>query len=257
MAQQDPREGFARNAGKYVTSEGHAKGADLALLAEWLQPASDWRVLDVATGGGHVARTLAPLVQHVTAVDLTPAMLDVARLHLTESGIRNVDFLLADAESIPLSDASFDAVVCRIAPHHFPHPERFVAEAARLLWPGGYLLVIDNVAPDDAHLGELMNAFEALRDPGHARALSPTEWRADVAGAGLTLLREVTAPKVYDFPAWVRRMARDEAQVAEVESFILAMPPEARAFFDVKTAEDGHVASVTTAMWAGLAEKPA
>jgi ubiquinone/menaquinone biosynthesis C-methylase UbiE len=253
--QQDPREGFGRNAEKYVTSEGHAKGADLDMLVQWLQPSPRWRVLDVATGGGHVARTLAPLVERVTALDLTPEMLDVARLHLAEQGIRNVDFLLADAQEIPLPDAAFDAIVCRIAPHHFPHPERFIAEAARLLWPGGLLLVIDNAAPDDPELGEMMNAFEALRDPGHARALSAEQWRALIADTGLTLLRDIRAPKIYEFRTWVRRMARDEAQVADVESYVLAMPPEAREYFRVETA-DGHVTKLTTAMWAGLAQKP-
>jgi SAM-dependent methyltransferase len=256
MERRDPREGFARNADAYVTSESHAKGADLAFLMEWLQPEPDWRVLDVATGGGHVALTLSPLVGHVTAVDATPEMLLAAERHLDEHDVTNVDFLVADAEDLPFDDASFDAVTCRIAAHHFPHPDRFVAEAARVLVPGGLLLVIDNAAPEDPALADLMNAFERLRDPGHARALSPSEWCSTIESAGLTVVRSVVAQKQYDFPTWVRRMASDETQVAEVEAFILGMPPEARAYFQVET-DDEALAAVTVSMWAGLAQKPA
>lgn len=69
---------FAKNAGKYVTSAGHAKGEDLALLVASSQATPDMNVLDIATGGGHVANALAPLVQRVTALDLTEEMLQAA-----------------------------------------------------------------------------------------------------------------------------------------------------------------------------------
>lgn len=62
------RKQFAKNAEKYVTSAGHAKGDDLALLVASSQASLDMKVLDIATGGGHVANALAPLVEQVIAL---------------------------------------------------------------------------------------------------------------------------------------------------------------------------------------------
>ncbi|WP_240504444.1 hypothetical protein [Bacillus sp. 005/A4HT-01/001] len=55
-------EQFGRNAKKYVASQTHAKGADLDLIVEWTAPKESWIVLDIATGGGHPAKALAPYV---------------------------------------------------------------------------------------------------------------------------------------------------------------------------------------------------
>lgn len=110
---------FARNAEKYVTSETHAKGDDLALMVEWMQPKGDWTVLDIATGGGHVTKHLSPHVAHIFATDLTREMLATAQRHLSRT-CENVWYMVADAEELPFLDQTFDVVTCRIAAHHFP-----------------------------------------------------------------------------------------------------------------------------------------
>lgn len=72
------QEQFGKNAQQYVESKTHAQGDDLQLLVQWLAPQTSWKVLDIATGGGHVARTLAPHVAQVVATDLTRPMLAAA-----------------------------------------------------------------------------------------------------------------------------------------------------------------------------------
>lgn len=86
---------FGQHAESYVTSEGHAHGTDLGLAVEWLHPTAHDAALDIATGGGHVAKSLAPYVHHVTVTDLTVRMLETARDHLTESGVQNAQYVLA------------------------------------------------------------------------------------------------------------------------------------------------------------------
>lgn len=128
---------FGATAAAYVASAGHAAGDDLAQLVAWNEGGPEKAALDVATGGGHTALALAAHYGRVVASDLTAPMLAAAEGFIRGKGIANVDFRLADAEALPFGDAEFDAVSCRIAPHHFPDPARFVAEVARVLKPGG------------------------------------------------------------------------------------------------------------------------
>ena len=84
---------YTEFAESYITSETHAKGSDLDRLLAIAQPQSHWRALDVATGGGHTALKFSPHVQHVTASDLTPRMLQKAEQFIVEGrGISNVSF---------------------------------------------------------------------------------------------------------------------------------------------------------------------
>jgi ubiquinone/menaquinone biosynthesis C-methylase UbiE len=121
------QEQFARNAEKYVKSESHAKANDLSEMIDWLVPNSSWVALDIATGGGHVTKALSPHVGQVFSTDLTHQMLEAAKRHL-DVACKNVWYVIADSESLPFLDEAFDVVVCRIAPHHFPNPDRFVSE---------------------------------------------------------------------------------------------------------------------------------
>lgn len=244
---------FAQHADKYVASESHAKGNDLTLLVAWLQPHSAWVALDVATGGGHVAKTLAPHVAHVFATDLTPRMLMRAAEHLRPE-CPNIWYMVADAEALPFLDRTFDAVTCRIAPHHFPRPEEFIREVARVLKPGGRFLLIDNVSPEDKQLGLFINKIEKTRDESHIRCLSIEEWRTLFAAAGLTERRGALRRKTYDFPVWVARMARDTKQIEAVEKLLIEAVDEVKQYFAVKI-QNEKVISLQVDEWMVLLEK--
>lgn len=256
MGEAEVRAQFGRNAEKYVTSPTHAQGSDLDLVVPWLQPQPDWIVLDVATGGGHVAKALSPLVRLVVAADLTPEMLAAARNHLSGAGCGNVLYVRADAQALPFLDGSFHAVTCRIAPHHFPAPERFVAEAARVLRPGGHLLLIDNAAPEDPELGRFFNELEKMRDPSHVRCASASEWRAWLGAAGLRERAARMGRKRHPFRQWVERTGRTPEQIERIEAYVLAAPEAARRHFEV-TVAGGHVVSWAADDFAVLAEKSA
>jgi ubiquinone/menaquinone biosynthesis C-methylase UbiE len=233
---------YSRAADAYVTSPGHAAGEDLAQLVTLaaLQPSD--QVLDVSTGGGHTALAVAPHVAHVTASDLTPRMLAAARNFISSKGQHNVSFVIADAEQLPFLDASFNLVTVRIAPHHYAQVETAVREMARVLIPGGRLIAVDNIAPEDPLLDRLLNEWEKRRDPSHVRAYTQAEWQGFVRRAGLRLEVQRTERKPNNFASWTERMQMPEAERQALSADMLAAPPAVRDYFQVRE-HNGEVAS--------------
>jgi len=196
----------------------------LALAA----PERDWRVLDVATGGGHTALALAPHVREVVASDLTPEMLVAAERFLRGKGVTNVVFREADACALPFADHAFDLVTCRIAPHHFPDASRFVEECARVVRPGGTVIVIDNVTPEDAEASAAINEIERVRDPSHRRAYDEREWVRFFRQAGLVVERVEHFRKQRDFDVWADMQEISAAVRDRLRGLFRALPPGAK-----------------------------
>jgi ubiquinone/menaquinone biosynthesis C-methylase UbiE len=250
------REQFGASAHAYVTSASHASGDDLRRLLELAAPSGSERVLDVATGGGHTALAFAPHVARVTAIDLTPAMLEEARAHAARRAASNVTFDLADAESLPYDDSSFEIVVARIAPHHFADPQAFVSEAARVLAKGGLFLLDDNMAPEDDELDEFMNRFEKWRDPSHVRAYKLSQWHAWMAANGLRIVAEdALQRKRYEFEEWTARMRMPTHERLALEGWLLAAPTRCAEFFGLESSA-GHVKAIGGTFAIIAAQKP-
>jgi len=240
--QRRAREQFGAAGDAYVRSETHRLGKDLARLVEVSEPRPDMRVLDIATGGGHTAIALAPLVKDVTMLDLTPEMLVHARSFARESDIEPVGVIAAAAESIPFADGSFDLVTCRIAPHHFADVQSFVDEVARVLVPGGAFVLIDSLSPDNADFDAFINKVEKWRDPSHVRAYSMSEWTGFLNHAGLKLEMSEVIVKRHEFASWTDRSRMAEGEPEALSDWILASDEACREHFSVEEV-DGHVDS--------------
>ena len=224
---------FGRVAAAYVTSKGHAEGEDLERIVTLAEATATDEVLDIATGGGHTALALARVAGAVTATDLTAEMLAAAEAHLHGAGVANVRFELADAQALPFPDAAFDLVTCRIAPHHFPQPDRFVREARRVLRPGGRFLLEDSIVPA-GEAGAFLNRVERLRDPSHVRSLTLDEWWGLLLEAGFAVRHIETFRKRHELEDWMSRMQTPPDAQAEVRAALAAAPPIIRRAFGIE-----------------------
>lgn len=237
----------------YVTSVGHATGNDLQRMVEVALPQPTETLLDIATGGGHVAKAFAPHVAKVIASDLTPEILKHAGAFLSGSGIENFELLLADAEDLPLASTSVDLVTCRIAPHHFPNPAKFVDEAARVLPSGGRFVLIDSTV-EDGGAGEFFNRFEKLRDPSHVRSLTIAEWLALIDASGMTVTVTESFSKRHDFQDWTSRSRMTQDDRHQLERMMLSAPDATKSVHNVEIVDD-HVTAFTDTKTLFLATK--
>lgn len=228
---------FGLNAQRYVQSYDHSKGESLDRMVELVKAQPTWRMLDIATGGGHTALAFAPHVREVVATDITQEMLQAAERFIHQKGITNVSFREADACDLPFRDAEFDLVTCRVAPHHFPDCALFVREMARVLRPGGTVAMIDNVVPEDKATDDYINAFEKFRDPSHVRALTASEWLRHFTDAGFLVDTMEIFRKARDFEAWAGLQTVTGDAKAELKRRLEEAPPESKEALGPETRE--------------------
>ena len=167
----------------YRESPLHREGPDLDRLVEWAEPASDLDALDVATGGGHVARRLREAGCRVVSCDPTPGM---------------QPDVICRAEDLPFADGSFDVVATRIAPHHFDDVQAAVREMARV---SRKLVLVE----DTLYESEQVEEAERLHDPTHVRSYTEEEWRAMLAAADLEVEDMELFEKRQSVDAWLAR----------------------------------------------------
>ena len=146
--------------------EGVVEAALVAALSG--RPLRD--LVDLGTGTGRVLELLGPKVESAIGIDLSREMLSVARANLDQAGLRHCMVRQGDITQLPLAPASADAVTIHQVLHYAAEPAAVVAEAARLLRPGGLLVAVD-FAP---------HALEALRESHAHRRLGFAD--AEVAG---------------------------------------------------------------------------
>jgi SAM-dependent methyltransferase len=186
---------WSDRAQAYRESEAHRQGRDLDLIVEWSAGAST--ALDVATGGGHVARRLREAGLKVVTTDAAPGM---------EPDV------VCRSEELPFADGSFDVVVCRVAAHHFDDPALAVREMVRV--SGGLVLISDNL-----YGGEQLEQAEKLRDPSHVRNYSEQDWRGFLEDAGARVKVVETIRHPIELEPWLTRAGcppEDAARVREL-----------------------------------------
>jgi SAM-dependent methyltransferase len=197
---------WSDRAQAYRDSMTHATGDDLDLVVAWCEPGPEVTVLDVATGGGHVARRLREAGAQVVTVDAAPGM---------------QPDVIAPADHLPFADASFDAVACRIAAHHFPDVLAAVREMARVA--RHRVVVCDNT-----FTSESAEEADRLRDPSHVRNYGVAEWRSFFELAGLEVAEEATMVRYTDFADWLARTETPEGDRPRVRELLDSRLRDAR-----------------------------
>jgi SAM-dependent methyltransferase len=186
---------WSERADLYRESEAHREGDDLDLMVEW---AAGRTALDVATGGGHVARRLREAGMEVVTVDPAPGM---------EPDV------VSRGEELPFAPGSFDVVACRVAAHHFDDVEKAVAEMARV--SRDRVIVVDNLFLDDR-----AEEADRVRDPSHVRNYTEAEWRELFESAGLRVEEVRRMPKPIEVEPWLERAATPPADADRVRELL-------------------------------------
>jgi SAM-dependent methyltransferase len=189
---------WSERADGYRTSESHATGDDLETLVAWCEPGEGTTALDVATGGGHVARRLREEGSTVVTSDRAPGM---------------KPDVICRAEDLPFADGAFDVVVSRIAPHHFEDIRAAIAEMARV---SNRLVVIE----DTLYLSERQEEAETLRDPTHVRSYTEEEWREFLTAAGLDVERVAFFQKLHALDGWLARTGCEGDEATRVTELL-------------------------------------
>ena len=186
---------WSTRAEAYRNAPEQREGEDLDLIVRWAEGCGT--ALDVATGGGHVARRLREAGLDVVSSDPAPGM---------------QPDVICRAEDIPFADDAFGIVVTRIAPHHFEDIAAAVAELARV---SAGLVVVE----DTLYVSEQVEEAEKLRDPTHVRSYSEEEWRGMLEAAGLAIEQVERFEKRHPLEEWLDRSqtpAVDRPRVKEL-----------------------------------------
>jgi SAM-dependent methyltransferase len=216
METRSSRDQFNKQAALYATSPVHRFGPSLPVLVEMAAPEPSDLVLDVATGTGNTALTLAPQVQKVIGLDLASAMLEQARARAHAESIRNIEFLSGSAEELPFPDNEFSLVVSRHAPHHFHRLDKFLGEVRRVLKPGGRLVLADQISPS-TQITDWVDRWERTRDPSHFRQRTVSEWRELTVAIGFSWVRHQLVPYELPFDWWVKQAGGEEETLQKLQ----------------------------------------
>jgi SAM-dependent methyltransferase len=187
---------WSARAEAYRNAPEQREGEDLDLIVRWAEGCTT--ALDVATGGGHVARRLREAGLQVVSADPAPGMRpDV----------------LCRAEDLPFADGAFDLVVTRIAPHHFEDIAAAVAELARV---SNQLVVVE----DTLYASEVVEEAERLRDPTHVCSYTEEQWRGMLEAARLQIEQVEEFEKRHPLEEWLDRAGTPDGDRPRVRELL-------------------------------------
>jgi ubiquinone/menaquinone biosynthesis C-methylase UbiE len=169
--QSKSQEFFASVAGQWdrLRQDLFGRASYLHALPGLLDP--DWVIGDLGCGTGQVAAALAPFVKQVVAVDRSSDMLQAARRRVRD--LPNVEVRRGDLEALPIQDGELDAATLLLVLHHLPEPAEALVEAARVLRPGGRLLISDMLPHDrEAYRHQMGHVWLGFGEEALQRLLS-------------------------------------------------------------------------------------
>ena len=200
---------WSSRAEAYRNAPEQREGEDLDLIVSWAEGSRT--ALDVATGGGHVARRLRDAGLQVVSADPAPGM---------EPDV------ICRAEHLPFADGAFDVVVTRIAPHHFDDVPAALTEMARV---SNDLVLVE----DTLYVSEQVEEAEKLRDPTHVRSYSEDEWRSFLDAAGLEVEQVLSFEKRHPLEQWLDRSGTPDEDRPRVKE-LLGDQIEGEEYVDTK-----------------------
>jgi ubiquinone/menaquinone biosynthesis C-methylase UbiE len=170
-----------------------------AHLDDLLPLRGDERVLDVGAGTGAFAFAVAPRAREVVALEVDGEVAERAKADAPA----NVEVVVGDGEHLPFDDFEFDVAATLRTLHHTQRPELLVAELTRVTKPGGTILVVDQLAPNEPLASIELTRFEHARDPTTTRLLADVDMRGLFDSNNLVLRRQEVMREPRDIEAYL------------------------------------------------------
>jgi len=186
--------------GNYAVAE---RAREAELLAKMLGLRGGERAVDLACGPGTLALRFAWHVRWICGLDLTPTILKRARATAAADNLRNLDFAIGDAQTLPFADGSLDVAITSYSLHHMSDAARVIGEMARVVKRCGRVGVIDIRTVEDAVAAELNNRIERMRDPSHTRTLMRSEFDTIFAESGMRVMSNHIEEHPRPFDHWM------------------------------------------------------
>jgi ubiquinone/menaquinone biosynthesis C-methylase UbiE len=223
-------DGWQERAPHYHDRLGQVTKHAIAHLLDAVGARPGMRLLDICCGPGHGSAEAAACGLSVVGIDFAPAMIREAQRLFPD-----LEFRVGDAEALDFSDAVFDAALCGFGLLHLPNAERALAEAFRVLKPGGSYAFCVWCTPEKAELlGVLLDAVTAHADPTIALPPAPSFFQfSDTAFSAAALertgFRDVTTayiPLVYEGPSLEDFLDWFEKSTVRMSALYRLQPPE-------------------------------
>lgn len=185
---------------------------DAEAVLKFLSAKKNMVVLDAATGHGDTALNVAPHVKEVVAIDASEKAIEKCREKVAQSGITNIVPLLMPVEKIAFPDATFDAITCRFATHHFNDIVEALSEMSRILKPNGAVVIADRLSADEGELREFIQTIGKLRDSTFTTIHTMEEWQSMLAKVNLKVAGEMRFKEKTDITKWLDRSPLNETE---------------------------------------------
>lgn len=232
---------YANKSEAYLHSQVHAQGAEFAKMQALIQQHQFKSVLDLGCGGGHVTYQVAPWVDHVTAYDITPEMVNLVVQQAQKKGLHHVIGQVGAAESLNFSNETFDCVISRYSAHHWQSIRQAMHEIHRVLKPQGKVVMFDILGNSNPILDTFIQSIEMIRDPSHVRDYSLAEWMSFAEQAGFRIEIVEKQSLKLDFQTWVARMQTPIDAVNTIRDLQHKVSDQVRKYFKIQ--EDGTFSS--------------
>lgn len=209
---------FNRQAKDYAQTNQAKDVRAMAGLVRLTKTSKASQTLDVACGPGRLTMAFANHAKQATGLDVTENLLSIGRAEAAKLEIDNITFTYGSALEIPFDNETFDTVSCRAAFHHFAEPEQVLKEMARVVKPGGEILIADILGNEDATKAAHHDALEQLCDPTHVRCLSKSGFQSLFGATGLDVTSSRFGSMDYEVEQWLIHGGPTEAQKEEIRS---------------------------------------
>lgn len=249
---QQTAEVWSKLGENYAASNVHKFGPSMPKLLALARPNTNDSCLDIGTGAGHTAATLAAFAKKVYGLDPAEGMLKAAKESYGHLG--NLEFVTGTSEQTGFPDETFDIITARHTLHHHPRIDKTLLELKRVLKPGGRLVIVDEITPSKS-VNDWYHALEVARDPTHVRAYFVSEWQMFIRNAGLTwIVGDTSTAYSLDAESWIARNKPTPQQAENVRQFFRDASPEAKEIFNIDY-KDGNAKTFDMPMLVMLAVK--